>query len=129
MATGVPNTTGIGAPVSRVEDRRLLTGEGRYSDDLSRPDQVCAIMVRSEQAHATLHGVTTGIARAMPGVLAVLTGRDWLDEGLNPMPAWGNPKDVELKNHDGKEIFYTPLYPVTVDRIRRVGEIVAMVVA
>ena len=129
MATGVPNTTGIGAPVPRVEDRRLLTGEGCYSDDLSRPDQVCAIMVRSEQAHATLHGVTTGIARAMPGVLAALTGRDWLDEGLNPMPAWGNPKDVELKNHDGREIFYTPLYPVTVDRIRRVGEIVAMVVA
>jgi carbon-monoxide dehydrogenase large subunit len=129
MATGVPNTTGIGAPVPRVEDRRLLTGAGRYSDDISRPDQVYAIMVRSQQAHATLHRVTAGIASAMPGVLAVLTGQDWLDDGLNPMPAWGNPKDVELRNHDGREIFYTPLYPVAIDRIRRVGEIVAMVVA
>ncbi|MDA1323457.1 MAG: xanthine dehydrogenase family protein molybdopterin-binding subunit, partial [Proteobacteria bacterium] len=129
MVAGVADATGIGAPVPRVEDRRLLTGAGRFSDDMSRPNQVCAIMVRSEQAHAMLHGVTAGIARAMPGVLAVLTGQDWLDQGLNPMPAWGNPKDVELKNRDGREIFYTPLYPVATDRIRRVGEIVAMVVA
>jgi carbon-monoxide dehydrogenase large subunit len=133
MATGglrgETNTTGIGAPVPRVEDRRLLTGAGRYSDDMSRPDHVCAIMVRSELAHATLERVTAGIAGSMPGVLAVLTGQDWLDDGLNPMPAWGNPKDVELKNYDGREIFYTPLYPVAIDRIRRVGEVVAVVVA
>jgi carbon-monoxide dehydrogenase large subunit len=122
-------TTGIGAPVPRVEDRRLLTGAGQYSDDISRPGQVFAIMVRSEQAHAELHRVTADIARAMPGVLAVLTGQDWLEQRLKPMPAWGNPKDVELKNHDGREIFYTPLYPVATDRIRRGGEIVAMVVA
>ena len=126
---GATSATGIGAPVPRVEDRRLLTGAGQYSDDISRPDQVCAIMVRSEVAHALLHRVTAGIARSMPGVLAVLTGQDWLDEELNPMPAWGNPKDVELKNYDGRDIFYTPLYPVAVDRVRRVGEIIAMVVA
>ena len=124
---GVTNTTGIGAPVPRVEDRRLLTGAGQYSDDMNRPDQVYAVMVRSEQAHAMLHRVTAGIAGSMPGVLAILSGQHWLDDGLNPMPAWGNPKDVELKNHDGREIFYTPLYPVAIDRIRRVGEIVAMV--
>jgi carbon-monoxide dehydrogenase large subunit len=45
------------------------------------------------------------------------------------MPAWGNPKDVELRNRDGSDIFYTPLYPLAIDRVRRVGEIVAMVVA
>ena len=123
------NPTGIGAAMPRVEDRRLLTGAGRYSDDVSRPDQLRAAMVRSDRAHATLDGVHVGMARHMPGVRAVLTGRDWVADGLNPMPAWGNPRDVELRNRDGRDIFYTPLYPVAVDRIRRVGEVVAMVVA
>ena len=59
----------------------------------------------------------------------ILTGADWISDGLNPMPAWGNPKDVELQNRDGSEIFYTPLFPVVVDRIRRVGEIIAVVIA
>ncbi len=121
--------TGIGAAVPRVEDRRLLTGQGRYSDDISRPDQLYAVMVRSDRAHATLDRVVTGVARHMPGVRAVLTGADWIEDGFKPMPAWGNPKDVELRNCDGAEIFYTPLYPVAVDRIRRVGEVVAVVVA
>ncbi|NQU69296.1 MAG: xanthine dehydrogenase family protein, partial [Rhodospirillales bacterium] len=121
--------TGIGAPVPRVEDRRLLTGAGRFSDDVGRADQLYAVMVRAEHAHAELKGIAVEDARAMPGVRAVLTGRDWQADGLNPMPAWGNPKDVELKNQNGSDIFYTPLYPVAIDRIRRVGEIVAMVVA
>lgn len=129
MPADGPSTTGIGAPVPRVEDRRLLTGNGRYSDDISRPDQAYVVMVRSELAHATLKSVAADSARSMPGVLAILTGKDWLEQGLNPMPAWGNPKDVELKNHDGREIYYTPLYPVVTERIRRVGEIVAVVVA
>lgn len=122
-------STGIGAPVPRVEDHRLLTGAGRYSDDIGRDNQLHAVMVRAEHAHAEINDIGVEDARAMPGVRAVLTGRDWQDDGLNPMPAWGNPKDVELKNQNGSAIFYTPLYPVAVDRIRRVGEIIAMVVA
>lgn len=122
-------TNGIGAPVPRVEDRRLLTGAGQYSDDQSRPNQLHVVMVRSDVAHGHLNKVTTGLAQSMAGVIAVLTGKDWLDQGHNAMPAWGNPKDVELRNYDGRDIFYTPLYPVAVDRIRRVGEVVAMVVA
>jgi len=129
MSADASNPTGIGAPVPRVEDRRLLTGAGQYSDDISRPDQVIAVMVRSEMAHATLHRVIVDRARTMPGILAILTGQDWLDQRLNPMPAWGNPKDVELKNYDGRKIFYTPLFPVATECIRRVGEIVAVVVA
>ena len=81
-------------------------------------------MVRSPYAHAELTNVTTNQARNMAGVLCVLTGADWLADGLNAMPAWGNPPDVKLSNRDGSEIFYTPLYPVVVDRIRRVGEII-----
>ena len=120
---------GIGAAIPRVEDYRLLTGRGKYSDDFSRPEQVYAVMVRSPYAHAQLFGVNIDGAVAMPGVLAVLSGADWVSDGLKPMPAWGNPKDVELKNRDGSDIFYTPLFPVAVDRIRRAGEIVAVVVA
>jgi carbon-monoxide dehydrogenase large subunit len=123
------SATGIGAALPRSEDRRLLTGAGRYSDDISRPDQVYVAMVRSPHAHAELFGIDITAAAAMPGVLAVLTGNDWRKEGLGPMPAWGNPKDVELKNTDGTPIFYTPLWPVAVERIRRAGEIVAIVVA
>ena len=121
--------TGIGAALPRVEDRRLLTGAGRYSDDETRDSVGYAAMVRSTIAHAELRGVDRLRAEAAPGVLAVLTGRDWLADDLNPMPAWGNPKDVELKNRDGDDIFYTPLWPVATDRVRRVGDIVAVVVA
>ena len=123
------SSTGIGAPLPRAEDRRLLTGEGHYSDDISRPDQVYVAMVRSPHAHAELFGIDTAAAKTMPGVLAVLTGDDWRNDDLGPMPAWGNPKDVELKNADGSALFYTPLWPVAIDRIRRAGEIVAIVVA
>ena len=126
MAT--TSATGIGAPLPRAEDRRLLTGEGRYSDDISRPDQVYVAMVRSPHAHAELFGIDTAAAEKMPGVLAVLTGDDWRNDDLGPMPAWGNPKDVELTNADGSALFYTPLWPVAIDRIRRAGEIVAIVV-
>ena len=120
---------GIGASVPRAEDKRLLTGKGKFSDDISKPNQVYAVMVRSEHAHADLISVNVESSKSMPGVVMILTGADWISDGLNPMPAWGNPKDVELQNRDGSEIFYTPLFPVVVDRIRRVGEIIAVVIA
>lgn len=119
----------IGDPVPRVEDARLLTGRGRYSDDRDAPGQTYAAVVRSPHAHAIIRAIDTAAARSVPGVLAVLTGADWLADGLAPMPAWGNPKDVELRNRDGRPVFYTPLYPVVTDKVRRVGEPVALVVA
>ena len=118
----------IGAAIPRAEDNRLLRGEGCYSDDQTRDEVAYAIMVRSDIAHALLVGLDCEAAKTSPGVLAVLTGEDWRVDGLHPMPAWGNPKDVELKNRDGTDIFYTPLWPITSDRVRRVGEIVAVVV-
>src|SRR5229473_2398701 len=71
--------TGIGQPVRRREDFRLLTGKGCYSDDFSFPGQAYAVMVRSPHAHALIRAVDTGEAAAAPGVLAVLTGRDLRD--------------------------------------------------
>ncbi len=67
----------IGKPLPRKEDPRLLTGRGRYSDDVSLPGQAYAVFVRSPHAHARIRSIDTGAAaRAMPGVLAVLTGAD-----------------------------------------------------
>ncbi|HEY2183780.1 MAG TPA: xanthine dehydrogenase family protein molybdopterin-binding subunit, partial [Xanthobacteraceae bacterium] len=68
--------TGIGQPVRRREDFRLLTGKGCYSDDFSFPGQAYAVMVRSPHAHARIRSIDTTVAAAAPGVLAVLTGRD-----------------------------------------------------
>jgi carbon-monoxide dehydrogenase large subunit len=124
-----PNPTGIGAPVPRSEDERLLTGNGEYSDDFSLPDQLHAFIIRSPHAHANVGRIDRSRAEAIPGVAGVLTGQDFAADGFSPMPAWGNPRDVALKNRDGAEVFFTPLYPLAVDRVRRVGEPVAVVVA
>ena len=67
--------TGIGARVARREDRRFLTGNGRYVDDMNRPGQTHAVLVRSPHAHAALGAVDTAAALAAPGVLAVLHRR------------------------------------------------------
>ena len=71
----------------------------------------------------------TGAAERLPGVVAVLTAADYAGDGMAAMPAQGNPKDVELVNRDGRPVVYPALAPLAEDRIRRVGEAVAMVVA
>ena len=76
----------IGQPVRRREDLRLLTGRGRYSDDINAPGQTYAVIVRSPHAHALIRGIDTAAARAAAGVLTVLTGRDMLADGLKPIP-------------------------------------------
>lgn len=115
---------GIGQPVSRKEDPVLLRGEGRYSDDLSLPGQAHAVMVRSPYAHGVIRGIDTAEAAAMPGVLAVITGRDLEAAGIGPMPV-----AVGQKNRDGSPA-RTPRQPVlTTDKVRFVGDPVAMVVA
>src|ERR1700756_3774737 len=80
------NNNGIGQPVRRREDFRLLTGKGCYSDDYNFPGQAYAVMVRSPHAHALIRAIETSAAAAAPGVLAVLTGRDLLADGLQAIP-------------------------------------------
>ena len=124
--------TGIGQPVRRREDLRLLTGRGRYSDDINVPGQAYAVMVRSTHAHARIRSIDTTAALAMPGVLAVLAGRDMLADGLKPIPhavRTGHPVDIKLDNADGSPPFIPPHYPMASDEVRHVGDIVAMVVA
>ena len=120
---------GIGASIPRFEDHRLLTGAGEYSDDFNRPGQVYAAFARAPHAHARLGFVDTEAALEMSGVIAVLTGADYKSDGLNAMLAQGNPKDVELFNRDSSPIHYPRIEPLVTDKIRRVGEAVAMVIA
>src|SRR5580704_9661299 len=84
------NPAGIGQPVRRREDLRLITGRGRYSDDLSLPGQAYAVFVRSPHAHALIRKLDTTTAKAAPGVLAVLTSDEARADGLNPLPHISN---------------------------------------
>ncbi|MGH7246831.1 MAG: xanthine dehydrogenase family protein molybdopterin-binding subunit, partial [Pseudomonadota bacterium] len=126
------STSGIGAPVRRREDPRLLRGTGRFTADENLPGQAFAVMVRSSHAHARLRSIATYKAMEAPGVLAVFTGADVLADGLNPIPhkPWSqHPAEVRLRNSDGGEPFTAPHYPLPADKARFVGEAVAMVVA
>ena len=81
-----PTSARIGQPVRRKEDLRLVTGQGCYTDDINLPGQVYAVMVRSPHAHARIGTIDIAPAMAAPGVLAVLTGRDLVADGLRPIP-------------------------------------------
>ena len=126
------SNTGIGQPVRRREDFRLLTGKGCYSDDFSFPGQAYAAMVRSPHAHARIRSIDTRAAETAPGVLAVLTGRDMRADGLQAIPhsvGTRHPADITLENKDGSPPFIPPHFPMTTEEARHCGEIVAMVVA
>src|SRR3954454_12441266 len=123
--------TGIGQPVRRREDLRLLTGKGRYSDDVNLPGQAYAVMVRSPHAHALIRSIDAAAARAMPGVLAVLTAADVTTDGLRPLPHISNshPADIQIKNRDGSPTVVPQHQAIVGPEICHVGEIVAAVVA
>ena len=111
----------IGQPLRRKEDLRLVTGRGRFSDDVDMPGQAYACMVRSPHAHARIRAINTAPARALPRVLAVLTGADALADGLNPIPhrpTPGSPPDILLKNRDGSPHPIAPHAPLPADRAR-----------
>jgi aerobic carbon-monoxide dehydrogenase large subunit len=128
---GGPTGTGIGQPVRRREDLRLLTGNGQYSDDLNLPGQAYAVMLRAPHAHALIRGIDTAAAGAAPGVLAVLTAEDVRQDGLNPLPNIANshPADISIQNRDGSPIFRPSQMAIVGPEICHVGEIVAAVVA
>ena len=123
---------GIGDTVRRKEDSRLVTGRGCYSDDFNFPGQAYAAVVRSPHAHARIRSIHVEGARAMPGVLAVLTGADAQADGLTRIPhlaAPGNPPDIVLHNRDGSPVPAAPHHVLATDRVRHVGTAVAFVVA
>src|SRR4051812_19991839 len=123
----------IGQPLRRKEDLRLLTGKGRYSDDVSLPGQAYAAILRSPHAHARIRSIDTAAARGMPGVLAVLTGADVKADGLTDVPhtpiPMKPPADILLANRDGSPHGYAPQALLPTDRVRYVGQQVVMAVA
>src|SRR3979490_718178 len=74
---------GVGQPVRRFEDSRLLIGKGHYQDDLTLPRQLWAVFGRSPRAHAKVAAIDPAAAVHAPGVAAVYTGRDYADDGIN----------------------------------------------
>ena len=122
----------IGASVLRTEDVRLLTGRGCFSDDVWLPNQAHAAMVRSPYPHARIKSYDTAAAEAATGVIAVLTGEDFHADGLGRIPhvpMHSSPPDTLFENRDGSEIFVPDHYPLPADKVRYVGEAVAVVVA
>jgi carbon-monoxide dehydrogenase large subunit len=115
---------GIGQPVRRREDYRFLTGQGTYTDDINRPGQVYAYILRSAHASARINGIDTSAAKAAPGVVAVFTGADMAADGIGGLPCgW------LIHSKDGSPM-KEPAHPVLVtDRVRHVGDHVAVVIA
>src|SRR5271169_1310372 len=115
---------GVGQPVTRLEDARLLKGRGHYQDDANLPGQLHAIFLRLPHAHAAIRSIETSAAAAAPGVRAVYTGADYAADGL-AMPKAAMPR----KKADGSPMFAPPRPALVVDRARYVGDPVAMIVA
>ena len=115
---------GIGSSVVRKEDQRFITGKGRYTDDINQHGQAYAYFVRSPHAHARITGIDKASAEAMPGVLAVLTGEDVKADGLGGLICgW------MVKSKDGSPMKAGPHPLLAVEKVRYVGDPVAVVVA
>ena len=115
---------GIGQPVPRQEDPTLLRGEGRYTDDLSLPNQAWCVMVRSQMAHGVIKGIDTTEAKGMPGVLGVWTGADLDAAGYGPLKTL-----IPVPNRDGSPMKTPVRHSLATEKVRFVGDPVAFVVA
>jgi len=113
--------TGIGASVRRFEDQRLLTGKGTYVDDINRPGQTYAHILRSPHAHARIVSIDTSAAVASPGVVAVFTGED--------MQVGGLPCGWQIHSQDGSPMHEPPHPALAQGKVRHVGDQVAVVIA
>lgn len=122
----------IGKPIPRKEDERLVRGQGQFSDDFNLVGQTYAVMVRSFYPHARIRNIDASTAREMPGVLLVITGSDCKQDGLGPLrhnPVPSTRSDLKLTAPDGGKIFEGSHELLSVDKVRYVGEPIAMVVA
>lgn len=115
---------GIGAPVRRTEDFRFLTGIGSYTDDMNRPNQTYAYILRSPFAHANIKSIDLSAAEAAPGVVAIFTGKDVAADGLGGLPCgWG------INNVDGTPMA-EPMHPIIAENVvQHVGDQVAVIIA
>ncbi len=115
---------GIGARVPRKEDKRFITGKGRYTDDMSVAGMCKAAFVRSPHAHAKIAGIDTAAAEKMPGVIAVLTGGQLKEDGIGDIICgW------MIHSKDGSPMNMGANPALAVDTARHVGQAVAVVIA
>ncbi len=115
---------GSGQPVPRLEDDRLITGKGQFTDDLTLPGAAHMVLLRTPHAHAKLREVDTLHARSAPGVIAVYTNKDLAAAGIKPLPCV-----AVMPNRDGSPMFIPERHALAKDRVAHLGEPVAMVVA
>jgi carbon-monoxide dehydrogenase large subunit len=115
---------GSGHSVRRIEDPTLVTGRGRFVDNLPRAGEATLVFLRSPYAHARVGAVNAAAARAMPGVLAVFTGAELVAAGVKPLPI-----AVPFPRPDGRPGASAARHALAVERVRYVGEAVAAVVA
>ncbi len=116
--------TGIGASVRRVEDKRFLTGRGNYIDDINQRGQLYAWMLRSPHAHARIKGVDTSAAAQAPGVAAIFTGTDMAADEVGGLPCgW------QIHGKDGSPMHEPSHPPLATEKVRYVGDQVAIVIA
>jgi carbon-monoxide dehydrogenase large subunit len=115
---------GIGQPVTRKEDVRFLTGRGRYVADIDLVRQAHAVFLLSPHAHAGIRAIDKAAAQQMPGVYAVLSGEDWVADGLGTLDP-----EVMAEDMGGPKGYRTKRPPLAQGRVRYVGERVAVVVA
>ncbi len=115
---------GLAQPVRRVEDPRLLKGDGRYTDDISLPGMLAGVVLRSPHAAATITAIDTAAAAALPGVRAIYTAADYKADGIGTLPC-----ATPVTNRDGSDMA-SPPHPVLADgAVRHVGDPVAFIVA
>src|SRR5574342_339322 len=109
----------IGKSMKRFEDPRFLQGKGSYVANLQLPNMAHLAILRSPYGHARIKSINTDRAAALEGVIAVFTGRDLIDGGVGALPCGWTPPGIKVPVR----------YPLTVDKVRHVGDGVAAVVA
>ncbi len=114
---------GSGQQVKRVEDPALLAGQGQFTDDVAPAGQLHVVFVRSPHAHARIVSIDSAAAKAAPGVVAVFTGAELVQAGVKPLPVV-----VPFKRADGSDVVTAPRRALAHEKVRFVGEAVAMVV-
>ena len=114
-------TTYVGTPMKRKEDPRMITGRGNYTEDISLPGMLHAVVVRSPEAHAAISSIDTSAARERDGVVAVLTGEDMAGDFAGPLAMAWAPPGVEIKTPEH--------WPLKRGQVKHVGDPVAVVVA
>ena len=114
----------IGQSPTRLEDQRLLTGHGRFLDDINYDRQLRAVILRSPHAHAKILSIDTSAAQAAPGVHAVFTGEDYRADGMGVVPCMG-----DYTHRNGGPMFIPDRPALAVGKVMHIGYPVAMVVA